>query len=179
MKSEYIWLCVTGVVGVLWLFVVKRWLLADILPLATVPNPPEWVEQVYTWSAIASLLLGFGLALIWIYRSSKARFASSRAARARTGAWWLWAILLYIVLFGLYLGIELGIGYPYTQPGSGEVVTAGVVETVFANAPLGWMALFLVIDGALLFWLPTALSSLGTLRYITPGARGLRKLTGG
>lgn len=95
--------------------------------------------------------------LFWFYRTMRRRAASAARVAAMGAQWWIAASLLLAV--GLVCS-AFSIWIPFPQvPLLGDILLLAL----------------LLVDEALLFWLPTALASPRSYRLVAPGAQLLQR----
>lgn len=121
-----------------------------------------WVDNVLPVLTYGIWIGGVLATLFWIVQASRSTFRNSRSAFAQRGTWWLYAGGLYLAYLILFLALAYG--------GSGDVAMELQILVLLGILPL---------DILVLFWLPTAIATPGTLRYVPPLAMKLRKLIGG
>ena len=170
MFREFTRLLISTTIGLIWLFIAAPFLFSDIFPIQNIPSITSWVEQVYQVASIGILIVCTSCTLFWIFHSIRARFDRSKHARRNEVFWWILSIILFVLAYIIYLIVEGT--YTSIQPG-------GTGGTVPYTPPYAWMGFVVLIDVLLLFWLPSALATMGTLRYVPPGSMTLRRLFGG
>ena len=95
--------------------------------------------------------------LFWLWRTSRRRAASAKKVAAMRDQWWLAARLLPLAGL-LCLVFQIWIPFP-------QISLPGVIL----------LFVLLLVDEALLFWLPTVFASGGSYRFVAPGAQRFRK----
>jgi len=156
--------------GMAWIFVIQNWLLLTIFPGMLVGPGLNLISllQIATSPAFTVFWGGCIIALfIWILTTLGDSPKSSAQVRRKQPLWWFAAIAL--VLFG-WLCLSWFTILRWQVFGTSPVEGAGV--NYFPVPPGGWIVLmlFVIIDVALLFWLPTMLASPRTYRFVVPGA---------
>ena len=105
--------------------------------------------------------------LIWLFTTTKKSPVNSAEVRKMQPAWWVCAIVLVLLgwiyqLFFIVLKWQI----------SGTAPVEGIDTNYFQVPAGGWMTLLVlvILDVALLFWLPTMLASPKSYRLVVPGA---------
>ena len=153
------------IIGMLVVIPLQQYLLASpdtIASLGIRDQQKFWSSAVLPTLTYGIWIIGVLATLLWIGLASKSSYRSSKSAFAMRGTWWLYAAGIYI----LYLIIFLLLAYS----GSG---------TVAMELQMLLLVLVFPIDIIVLFWLPTAMSTPGTLRNVPPMAMTIRKQFGG
>lgn len=143
--------------------IMQTYLLSDLALIGAITSsdPKLWTNILPSWTSVM-IVTSLIMSLFWIAKADRSTFESSRQARIKILSWWRNLILIYI-----FNTITL-ILYWVNQPDS-------VPVELFTL-----MALFILpFDIAALYWLPTAMATPKTLRYIPQFATILRNLTGG
>jgi len=163
MKNNQ-WITLIGViaVGLIWIFAIQSEIflnlfsgpllipgedLQDFLDVSVSP-----AFKVYWFGCISAVML-------WIGRTLNKRPSSSKETRSMQMEWWISAGIL--LSFGLItLGWYITFQFWMNKSSPYELST------------YGWLllAIFIVIDGLILFWMPTLLSTPRNFRLVVPGA---------
>ncbi len=161
--SEIIALVVTIAIATVFVLLVQPWLFDyPVIPL-TMAN-----KQIQDWSSailwpISWSLYGLGLLLtfIWIVKASTSRFTRAEEVLSTKWQWWL------MTFFFIVLGIFIFMGLSFFN---------GWFDGKRSLEPVFWFPLFIFIDWIFLFWLPTALATPKSMRYVPPLSMTLRNL---
>lgn len=165
-SNEWVSLLIAVMIGVLWIFLGQPYIFEKAFPTLLVG--PGMVLQVFLqkgsnpgftvfWAGCISALL------VWYFITFTSRTSSSSQVRAMRAMWWIAAVIL--VLFGWLCQLFFFILQWLLQ---------GL--TAFPIPIAGWMVMLLmiVLDVALLFWLPTLLASPRSFRLVVPGAVSIK-----
>jgi hypothetical protein len=142
----------------------QQWLLASpelIASLGVNTQQSAWTQSVMPSVTYGSWISSLCATLLWIYSAQNGRFVSSKQALSMRLTWWIYALSLY-ALMSIIL-------YSFIYAVSGIVASEIQYFILLIVFPL---------DIILLFWLPTAMATPGTLRYIPPLAFNLRRQLG-
>lgn len=169
-SSQWILLAASVAIGVVWTFIVQRWLLLVVFPtliLGQGMRLENFIDKSNT-PAFTVLWAGCLTALfIWIGVTMVVRPRSSAQVRWQQPQWWLaasglvifgclcmtWFVVLYWQITRISPTSMSGMHY-YPVPAQGWILLLSLV----------------VFDVMLLFWLPTLLASPRTYRLVVPGA---------
>jgi hypothetical protein len=136
-----------------------------IIPFSMTMNElEEWLGAVLwpiTWTLYG---LGVVVLFIWIWKATTSKFTRATEVLSTQGFWWLLLIIYVVLGIGIFLAIAFFNGW---------------MDGSRSFEPLFWFPPFVFLDGILLFWLPTAIATPRSMRYIPPLAMQLRKLYGG
>jgi hypothetical protein len=165
-NNEWVSLLIAVVIGVLWIFLGQPFIFEKAIPTLLVG--PGMILQVFLqrgttpaftvfWSGCISALL------VWYFITFTARTSSSSQVRKMRGMWWLAALAL--VIFGWLCQLFFFI-FQWILQG----------QSMFLIPIVGWimMLLIVVVDVALLFWLPTVLASPRSFRLVVPGGVSIK-----
>ena len=142
-------------VGILFLLLIQPFLFQmGFIPLLSVLSSEEWVNTSYTPSAYLILFISLLMLLVWYWMTWKLnqRFLSAKKVNQMTS---VWGVFLTIPVFGAIISFPL------------------FIKSGFEAVP--WLVVFWILDVAILFWIPTAISTPGQLAYVVPGSRFLRR----
>lgn len=132
-----------------------------IAALGVTSKQSDWAEKVVLPASSGFWLTSLIAVLIWNVMAGNAQPVNSQLVRSKRILWWTFVAILYIVMIlTLYLVVSLA--------------AANVA------AELQYLALLIVIpiDMIFGFWLPTALATPGSLRFVPPLAMNLRSKLG-
>lgn len=121
----------------------------------------EWMDSVFSPVNNGILLLGILTSLFWYIRAYNLQFMAAKPVIGN-GFWWWFLFYLYGVI-----GAIACLLVAYLNNWLGEV--EGAVASL----------IYLCVDVVVLYWLPTALATPKSLRYVPPFSAELRKLYGG
>ncbi len=126
---------------------------------ATRETISHWHQKLMWPSLYFNYILGTVATLFWISRSDSFQSNSSKNTLKNIALWWtifcflLVLSLLFIVMLSLYHNLI------------GEKGFMAFFSLIF---------IFSILDVFLIYWLPTALSTPKTMRYLPPASRMLR-----
>ena len=120
-----------------------------------------WIQSIMPSVTYASWICSLFSMLFWIYSAQTGLFVSSKQALLTRLTWWIYALGLYALMV-IFL-------YAFIFTNSGNVATEIQYFIVLFVFP---------VNVIVLFWLPTALATPGTLRYIPPLAFSIRRKLG-
>ena len=105
--------------------------------------------------------------LIWLFTTTKKSPMNSAEVREMQPTWWVCAVVL--VLLGWFYQLIFTV---LIWQISGTAPVEGIEANYFQVPPGGWITLLVlvILDVALLFWLPTMLASPKSYRLVVPGA---------
>lgn len=136
-----------------------------IIPFTMSDNELEdWIETVFWMTNFFLYLLGIIILFIWILKAARAKFISATDVISTRFFWWLLLIGYWILGIIIFMAISFFNGW---------------MDGTKSIEPLFWFPPFVVLDGVFLFWLPTAIATPRSMRYVPPFAMTLRKLYGG
>jgi hypothetical protein len=117
------------------------------------------------WPSLAvNYVLGILATLFWIAKGASFQSVKSRNTLSMENLWWIICILYGLVS----LAVAIGLSFFY------ELID----ERNFLEF-LIYLSVFAVVDVLLMFWLPTAIATPRTMRYVPPGSQLLRSIYGG
>ncbi len=167
---QWILLLASVIGGAFWTFVVQDFLFLNLFPGLLVGPGLDLQDYLQNGSSPSFTMLWISCLtalLIWFWRTSSRRAANSAAVRGMRPQWWLAASLL-VLLGWLYLLVFTV--FIWQVRGQSPIEGSGL--TAYPIPPVGWILLmgFVLLDGILLFWLPTVLASPRSYRLVVPGA---------
>lgn len=121
----------------------------------------EWMDSVFSPVNTGILILGIIFSLLWYIIALNVQFMNAKSVD-KSGFWWWFLFYLY----GL-IGAIACLLVAYLNNWLGEV--EGAVASLIC----------LCVDVVFLYWLPTAMATPKSLRYVPPFSAELRKLYGG
>lgn len=171
MKLRYIAGGMAIAFGIIWITVVTYTLISDILPVS-LQDPARWAQQVYLPSGALSTIMYLGFLLAWVYYSYNRRCKSCNEANQSLG---LWFSLFGMSIASNAVSLVLFIQFTIVQ---GSVSQAAAGGGAFVNAPpYEFLIPLTLINGLLLFWLPSCFLGQRTLRFIPPFSYELNTIT--
>lgn len=171
MKVKYFFGGLAIALGVIWMAGITHALITDFLPVA-LQNPQAWAQQVYFPSSIVSTILYLGFLAAWIFYSLNQRFRSCADAKKSIV---LWLTLLGISIASNILSLVFFIQFTVVQAPANQNSIAG--GTFINIPPYEYLIPLTLVNGLLLFWLPSCFLSQRTLRFIPPFSYELNSLT--
>jgi len=164
-KKHYLALLVTFAIISIWVLMVQPNLFASVIPFSMTNNDlQDWLGAVFVPTNWVVYSLGIICLLIWFGWAKVSRWINAKAVLSNRFWWWL-----LLVLYGLFsLIVFFAISFFTGWLNDGQSL-----EPLFIVPP------FILFDITLLYWLPTALATPRSLRYVPPLSMTLRKLYGG
>jgi hypothetical protein len=161
--SEMIALAVTVAIAIVVIFGLQPWLLGGQgVPLSLSSSRLDrWGEEVLMPSLYVVFGLGAFLLFLWMAKASTSQFTRAQDVLKTGGMWWLSAILLGIISLLTMIVLTLFRGW---------------FEDGRNLEPFFWLIGFLILDVLFIYWLPTAIATPKSMRYVPPGAMLLRKI---
>ncbi len=159
-------LMVSFAIATVFILVLQPHLFSEPIIPFTMSNKEldEWMESIFGITNWILFVLGFVFLLIWILKAVNSKFTRASDVLSTGFVWWL-LFLGYCVL-----GIIIFMAISFFN---------GWLDGSKSIEPLFWYSLFVIIDGFFIFWLPTAIATPRSMRYVPPLAMTLRKLYGG
>jgi len=170
MKLRYIAGGLAVALGVIWMTVITHSLITNILDVS-LQDPAQWAQQVYLPAGVLSVIIYIGFLLAWIYYSYNCRCKSCIEAK-QTISLWISLFCMSIVsnVFSLIIFIEFTVVQGLAIPNSKGLVAVNA-------PPYEYLVPMTLINGLLLFWLPSCFLSQRTLRFIPPFSYELNTVT--
>ena len=174
-SNEWVSLLIAVIIGVLWIFLGQPYvfqhgfhtlLVGPGMNLQTFLRNGSSPGFTVFWAGCLSALL------VWYFITFTSRTSQSSQVRSMRVMWWIAAIIL--VIFGWLCQLFFAVLWWLLRGLSPLEGGAGV--NYFPIPIAGWMVLLLmiVLDVALLFWLPTVLASPRSYRLVVPGAVSMK-----
>ena len=171
MKERYVTGGLTIAFGVFWIVGITFGMITDVLPVS-LQHPLAWAQQIYLPASAVSTLLYIGFLLAWVYYSYNKRCANSLEARQTIS---IWLSLFGMALISNIIVLVLFIQFTVVQAPASQATLGGAS---FVNAPpYEFLIPLTLVNGLLLFWLPTCFLSQRTLRFVPPMSYELNTLT--
>ena len=162
MKLKYFLGGLFVLVGILWIVGITHFLITDVLPVQ-LQDPVAWAQQVYFRASSISTVLYCCFLLVWVIYSFNSRNTSSNIAKTKFTIWlglFIAAIISNIIILALCIQFITVVGSSTQQLlGGGTFVN---------NPPYEFLVPLTIVNGLLLFWLPSCFLSQRTLRFIPP-----------
>jgi hypothetical protein len=164
--SEMIALAVTVAIAIIFIFAVQPWLFSGQgVPLSLSPSRlDKWAEEILMPSLYVVFGLGILLLFLWMVKASTSQFTRTQDVLRTGGMWWLSAILLGLISLLTMIGLTFFRGW---------------FEDSRNLEPFYWLFAFILIDVLFIYWLPTAIATPKSMRYVPPGSMLLRKIYNG
>lgn len=171
MKSRFIFGGIFVCLGIIWIVGITHYLIVEVLPVQ-LQSPQAWAEQVYFPASSISTLIYLGFLFSWIYYSFNSRFTSSSNAKSSISLWFILFIISIISnIIVLVICVE---GIKVIAPAQQSLLQGG---SFISYPPYEWLIPFTILNGILLFWLPSCYLTQRTLRFIPPLSYELISLT--
>lgn len=121
----------------------------------------DWLNQVFLFSNLTGYITGVLCLVFWLVFAARYQATNSKSVIPKRIAWL--SIFFGHIVFNLLLFFSLSFLY----------------HSINYRGFLIYYPLSIVIDSLLLFWLPSAIATPGTMRNVPPLAMSLRKFYGG
>jgi|688.fasta_scaffold1025216_2 hypothetical protein len=164
--KDFFALAVAFFVATLFVLVLQPFLFYQpVIPFSMTTNDLEdWLGAVFWPTTLIVYGLGIFFLFIWILKAAKSKFTNAKRALSNQGLWWL--LLIINVILGLIAFFAVSF-------------FSGWLDGEKSIEPLFWVPPFIILDAIFIYWLPTAIATPRSLRYVPPLAMTLRKLYGG
>lgn len=164
--KQWFFLFVTALFAIIWIFLFQPYVLSDELNLLSAKTSllDEWRDTIMWYSLLINYSMSTIFTLIWIIQGVNFKAESSRKTLVKLKLWWFFAI----ISTSINLSFLLILSY----------ILKFIDQTGFYEFLL-WLAFFAIVDVLVAFWLPTAIATPRTMRYLPPGSRLLRSIYGG
>ena len=163
---EMIFLLLTITIATLVIFLLQPAILSkewDLLA-ASSRNIEDWRNQLMWPSLYINFAVGILATLFWIAKGSTFQAYSGAQTLSTGGLWWIFCLLYTLVSLAAILGLSF---------------FHELIEKKDFIQFLIYLCGFAIVDVLLLFWLPTAIATPRTMRYVPPGSQLLRSIYGG
>lgn len=168
--KQFIPLIACVIAGVLWIFIGQNFILLNVLGGLIGGGGMDLSQYLASASSPSFQALWFTCAavtLIWLFTTTKKSPMNSAEVREMQPTWWVCAVVLVFLgwLYQLIFNVLI-------WQISGTAPIEGIEANYFQVPPGGWITLLIlvILDVALLFWLPTMLASPKSYRLVVPGA---------
>ncbi len=136
-----------------------------IIPFTMSSNELEdWMGTIFMPTNFILYGIGAFILFLWIFKAARTPFITSKEVLSTGFFWWLLLIIYWVLGIIIFMSVSFFSGW---------------MDGTKSIEPLFWFPPFVIINGIFLFWLPTAIATPRSLRYVTPFAMTLRKLYGG
>jgi hypothetical protein len=140
--------------GAILVFLIQPWLYQSGILAITDVDVENWIAEKYMVGAAIVFFTALVATIIWYLSALRARVtAFNEASSMRV----LWAVLMLVPIVGICVAL-------FFYNGSNEALLS--------------LTAFYVIDILVIYWLATAISSPGLLKFIPPGSFTIRHLIG-
>lgn len=155
--GEIIRIVVISLIGAVLMFLVQPWLYRSGIVPVDVPDIDEWIAGIYTPGATIVFTGSVISAGVWYVIASRAKIRGGSDVPQMAGLWWLLGLLPVLsICIALYF-------------------FRGTDDAPGTEAALLSLTGFYIFDVLLIFWLSTAISSPGSLKYgAVPGSYFIR-----
>ena len=162
MKSqEIVFLLTTIVLATLVVFLLQPAILTrELGQLAANSATIEAWRQNLMWPSLAlNYVLGIGATLFWIAKGVSYQSIKSKNTLSMESVWWIICIAYGLISLSVVVGLSF----------SNKLID----ERDFLQFLL-YLFVFSIVDVFLMYWLPTAIATPRTMRYVPPGSQLLR-----
>ena len=121
----------------------------------------KWASEVLLPTMYVIYGLGVLFLFIWITKAATSGFTRTQDVLGTGGLWWLFAILLGLISILALIALTFFRGW---------------FEDSRNLEPFFWLLGFIVVDVLFIYWLPTAIATPKSMRYVPPGSMLLRKI---
>lgn len=151
--SEIIRIIIFSLTGLIVMFLAQPFLFRSRITIFRISDIDvgTWINNYYNPGGIVVFVVSILSTIIWYLITANAKAHQAKEVARWMVAWWIF--LLFPVL-----SICVAIGF-FTG----------------SNDTLVFLTIFFVLDILLLFWLPTATSTPGGLKFVPPGSIHLRR----
>ncbi|MBJ7901561.1 MAG: hypothetical protein GC158_16965 [Cyanobacteria bacterium RI_101] len=163
---EVVFLLITIAIATLVIFLLQPAMLSKEWGLLAAKSSSieDWRQQLMWPSLAVNYVLGILATLFWIAKGASFKSVKSRNTLSMVSLWWI-----ICIAYGLIsLAVAIGLSFFYDL----------INERYFLEF-LVYLSVFAVVDVLLMFWLPTAIATPRTMRYVPPGSQLLRSIYGG
>jgi len=163
---EVVFLLITIAIATLVIFLLQPAILSKEWGLLAAKSSSieDWRQQLMWPSLAVNYVLGILATLFWIAKGASFKSVKSRNTLSMLSLWWI-----ICIAYGLIsLAVAIGLSFFY------ELIN----ERNFLEF-LVYLSVFAVVNVLLMFWLPTAIATPRTMRYVPPGSQLLRSIYGG
>jgi hypothetical protein len=159
--KELLWLLAIMALGIVIAGWLQPFLLQQFPFTMKTKEVTEWMDSVFSPVNNGILLLGILTSLFWYIRAYNVQFMKAKPVIGNRIFWFILLVLYWLI------GAIACLLVAYLNNWLGEV--EGAVASLIC----------LCVDVVVLYWLPTALATPKSLRYVPPFSAELRKLYGG
>ncbi len=161
--SEMVALAVAVAIAVIVIFGIQPWLFSGQgLPLSlSTSQLDKWAEEILMPSLYVVFGLGAFLLFLWMVKALTTGFTRTADVLKTGGIWWLYAVLLGLISLLTMIALTFFRGW---------------FEDSRNLEPFYWLVAFILVDGLFIYWLPTAIATPKSMRYVPPGSMLVRKI---
>ena len=161
--SEMVALAVTVAIAVIVIFGIQPWLFSGQgLPLSlSTSQLDKWAEEILMPSLYVVFGLGAFLLFLWMAKALTTGFTRTADVLKTGGIWWLYAVLLGLISLLTMIALTFFRGW---------------FEDSRNLEPFYWLVAFILVDVLFIYWLPTAIATPKSMRYVPPGSMLVRKI---
>lgn len=170
MKPRYLVGGLLVFLGIVWIVGVTRLLITDFLDVQ-VRDLVAWADQIYFPASSWSTFFYIVFLLAWIFYSTKARFSSSSQAKTSLTLW----LLLFLASIVSNIAVLIFCIQTITVIGLGSAA-APIGGNFTESPPYEYLIPLTLINGLLLFWLPSCFLTQKTIRFVPPFSHELTSL---
>ena len=151
--SEIIRIIIFSLTGLIVMFLAQPFLFRSRITIFRISDIDvgTWINNYYNPGGIVVFVVSVLSTIIWYFITANAKAHQAKEVARWEVVWWIF--LLFPVL-----SICVAIGF-FTG----------------SNDTLVFLTIFFVLDILLIFWLPTATSTPGSLKFVPPGSIHLRR----
>ena len=161
--SEMVALAVAVAIAVIVIFGIQPWLFSGQgLPLSlSTSQLDKWAEEILMPSLYVVFGLGAFLLFLWMVKALTTGFTRTADVLKTGGIWWLYAVLLGLISLLTMIALTFFRGW---------------FEDSRNLEPFYWLVAFILVDVLFIYWLPTAIATPKSMRYVPPGSMLVRKI---
>jgi len=161
MKTRYVLGGLAITMGIFWIMLVTSFLIENYS--LGLRDPIKWSQQIYLPSGALSSILYLCFLLAWIYYTFIRKCKNCLEAKQTLG---LWLTLLGMAISSNIVSLVLFINFTTVQATASPNFQTGVID--IDAPPYELLIPLTLVNGLLLFWLPSCFLSQRTLRFIPP-----------
>jgi hypothetical protein len=132
--------------------------------LAQSSSIEEWRRNLMWPSLALNYILGITATLTWIAIGASFQSVKSRDTLSMETFWWILCISYGLISLAVVMGLSFA---------------KQLIDQTYFLQFLIYLSMFSLVNVLLLYWLPTAIATPRTMRYIPPGSQLVRTLFGG
>ena len=153
--KDFFALIITVAVATVFVLLLKPYLFNQpVLPLTMSNNEIEdWMGAIFWPTTFVLYALGILVLFIWILKAARSQFMTATEVLSNQLFWWILLAVYWILGIVIFMSVSFFSGW---MDGSKSL------------EPLFWFPPFVLLDGIFLFWLPTAIATPRSMRYVGP-----------